>query len=117
MSYVTIKDIQRRSEYITRLVNKGYNPTVSGKKPDFYDMKNLRGLVFDGEGSGYYSEEFRGETISTIIWYDWDVDVKDLKKLIPYWRSVILGSEHQWGRDEKLLEEYTKPIGYQLPVE
>lgn len=117
MCYVNASNIKRHSEYVTRLVEKGYTPSVSGVQPSMYEMRHLEGIVFDTDAVGYLAKDFREPVISCIVWYHWDVSEKDLGVLSKYWRGVLIGEPYKWGRDEQLLQEYTKPVPIQKSLE
>jgi len=105
--YIAPDNIEERAKIVKKLNEEEFAPMVSCAVPSKREIEGIRGIIFDQNYNGHIFEEFRGK-ISMIIWYNNDMDNKDLRKLIPFFEAKIKDNVYVFNHEDRLLEEFTK---------
>jgi hypothetical protein len=119
MIYIDTASIDTQSAAVKRVVEKGFNPLVAAIQPRPTDVVDLDGIVFDTDYKPFTPKEWRSEKVGAILWYNWDMDKKDLSKLGKYFSALLRNEEFKFNYEDRLLEEYVRPVKIQetIPVQ
>ena len=115
--YVNPENIEERGRVVSTLMKQGFFPMISAAQPQQRDLQGLEGLIIDSSFVAHLSAEWKGGDIFAIVWYNWDISKKDLRKLVPYFESLVQGEVYIFNYEDRLLVEYTKPAPLTPPYE
>ena len=116
MIYIDTTSIETQAAAVKRIIAKGFNPLVAACQPRQTDVADLDGIVFDTNYEPFTPKEWCGDKVGAILWYNWDMDKKDLSKLGKYFSALLRDESFKFNHEDRLLEEYVKPAPLQEPI-